>query len=64
MILDFEGKLEKEAATLEKELEDDIEKVERVIDNKLWGRSNQNKLDSLAQKLQSRPLNDPRPAVE
>lgn len=48
---------------LEQEIERDIERVERVIDTRIWGSSNKNKLDSLEQRLQSRPLNDPRPAV-
>lgn len=49
---------------LEQEIEKDIEKVERVIDTRLWGSSNKNKLDSLEQRLQSRPLSDPRPAAD
>jgi ferritin-like protein len=40
VILDFEGKLEKEAVAVEKkivqEVEEEVEKVERVIDTRLW----------------------------
>lgn len=40
MIEDFEGKLEKRVVAAEKklvqEVEEEVEKVERVIDTKLW----------------------------
>lgn len=40
MILDFEGKLEQGALSVEskivREVEEEVQKVERVIDTKLW----------------------------
>jgi len=65
-IYDFERGVEKEVIRDVKILEDEIEevekKVEKVIDTTLWKNNNQQNLDSLAQKLDGRPLVDPRPA--
>ena len=58
VIAEFEGKVEKEVELIEEEIE---EEVQKVVPTSLWKQNNAQKLDSLSQKLQSRPLADPRP---
>ena len=52
----------KDVKVLESEIEEVEKTVEKVIDTNLWKKNNQQNLDSLAQKLEGRPLADPRPA--
>lgn len=65
-IYEFENKVEKEVVhevkILEEEIEEVEKRVEKVIDTSLWKNNNQQNLDSLAQRLDGRPLADPRPA--
>lgn len=66
VISEFEGRVGKEVGreveNLEKELVKEVQQVERVIDTGLWRANNKPNLDSLAQRLEERPLADPRPA--
>lgn len=59
VIAEFEGKVEKEVELIEEEIEQEVQKV---VPTNLWKKTNAQKLDSLSEKLQSRPLADPRPA--
>lgn len=65
-INNFERGVEEEVIKDVKVLEGEIKEVEKtfekVIDTNLWKKNNQQNLDSLAQKLEGRPLVDPRPA--